>query len=243
MSTTSTPLGAGGNLRRQATADEALVQDADHVLARAIRERWPISNDLRERAVATAMVLLDSLDYRARTAALRFLVNADNVNAKRERTDSQASTADRVSARDVAARLLSTPEGRALAAAQAELLGAPPALQTGLEAPPAIQTDSLNSDSGGVLEREPAFLASSQSPYTMGEQLFTSLPNRQPLLVSGLDAEAILTGVLGAVPDTLADSAAEATAYTSNPPEPNPPPAPPRRPSLAERRAGKRRNR
>ncbi len=205
--------------------------------ARTAEKRWGLTPELRRRVVACASSLLDSDNGRERVAAMRTLAMLDAIDAKRERTDSQASTADRVSARDVAARLLSTPEGRALAAAQAELLGAPPALQTSLEAPAEIQTSCHESDSGGVLERERTLSGCDNSPIpSRWGQVFTTAAELTAALSSPSgDPLTLLSATLGALPEPMAE-VEQPSAYTTRPPDAAPPPAPVRRPSLTERR-------
>jgi hypothetical protein len=200
--------------------------------ARTAQRRWGLTDDLRRRVVACASELLGSANARERVAAMRTLAFLDNIDAKRERNDQQAATADKVSARETAARLLSTPEGRALCAAQAELLGAPP----------GQPLDCTPPTGGDILEHEKFVSPPFPFPYIAPPgQWFSERPTG-PLATDGLDCLAVLAGVLGAAPEPLdAPPPDGAAGYTTRPPDATPPPAPLRRPTLAERRAGRRR--
>jgi hypothetical protein len=204
MSETLPVRGAG-----EATDLVALIADRDRTTHLAMRQQWPIDDALRRKATAVAVALLDHVDYRARTAALRFLVTADSVNARRERTEADERNVDTSSGRAFFARLLATPEGRELAAKLAE------AQQPGLPVQ-TVQTDCQESDSGGVLSR---------------------VENDCSSGVSHLPIEREQASTTGDTPTVeLPEATPGAQAYTTRPPDAAPPPAPLARPSRAARR-------
>lgn len=60
------------------------------LVARAIRNDWPISNDVRAKLVSQMVWLMDNSDERYQVAAAKVLVAADAINARRESTDVSA---------------------------------------------------------------------------------------------------------------------------------------------------------
>jgi hypothetical protein len=118
--------------------DPLRMQQETALLRRAFRKGW-VDDETGRHIVQEMRRLVDNApNIRDRIAAARVVLQAAAVDARREGHDVQAATADKVSARDTAARLLSTPEGRALCARQAELLDAP--------SPPEVALDDKNGE-------------------------------------------------------------------------------------------------
>ena len=62
------------------------------LLARAVRERWPITEDIRQAAVNQMLVVLlkKETDTRNKIAATKVLAAMDSINARREATEARA---------------------------------------------------------------------------------------------------------------------------------------------------------
>ena len=63
-------------------------------MARAIRCDWRMSQDQRDHIVARLMEAVDTDRWEVVVRAAQTLISADNVNAKRESTDTQADAAE-----------------------------------------------------------------------------------------------------------------------------------------------------
>lgn len=106
------------------------------MIRRAFREQWPMTSDERREAIECCLRVVRNpdADTRAQVAAVQALIAADNVNAKRESTDTQADAAEQRLLRDQLRNLLSDP-----VRAAALLGGNPPQLP-----PPSDNTTDRN---------------------------------------------------------------------------------------------------
>jgi hypothetical protein len=80
------------------------------MVAKAIRERWPVTEEVRKRCVDDAVAILDDAqaNHRTRIAALRLLLAADAVNVSRERNEVSATTGEQSAAAAVLRAALAT---------------------------------------------------------------------------------------------------------------------------------------
>jgi len=84
--------------------------NGDLVLARiGARKGWPVSNEVREKVLATAIALLDHPDAHKRLLACRAIILADSLNVRREATQSQEQMAILTLAQDRLRQALSDP--------------------------------------------------------------------------------------------------------------------------------------
>lgn len=72
--------------------DERHMRADARLLRKAVKEGWPISDELRQKVVDKLESLLDSEQERNRIAATKVLVSADTVNVYRERIEKDQGT-------------------------------------------------------------------------------------------------------------------------------------------------------
>src|SRR5207302_1314048 len=92
-------------------------------LSRAARNHWPISEEVRQAAVEQlALIMSCHPDARTRIQAIKAMSLLDNLNAKRERTESERQSADLLTATRALRATLQSPEARAALAKASETM-------------------------------------------------------------------------------------------------------------------------
>ena len=99
------------------------------ILGRAIREGWPIRPSLKAKAVRELEAVIDDPSAGAlrKVSAVRALIAADQVNAKREATEAATQTHAQGQHASLFRAALATPEGRAALAALTHSMAHSPA--------------------------------------------------------------------------------------------------------------------
>jgi hypothetical protein len=111
-----------------------------HLAERAVRDRYPITSDVRAFLVAEATRLATtSLSERVRVAALRVLIAADMANQRRERNRVPEQANEARQGADCCRELLRTRKGRELLLELGQLLHPPVSGQ--LPGPAAFHRD------------------------------------------------------------------------------------------------------
>lgn len=128
----ATPDQVSTSLELQVGAGRRRDTGTARLLMRAIREEWPIPTAQRSAAMEFLARVVAQGEARSGLAAVQAMIAADNVNAKRESTDTRADLAEVSAARDALRQLLADP------VRAAALLGGEPPQLPGRGDPPQL---------------------------------------------------------------------------------------------------------